>query len=105
MATLENGYKHSLQFFASRKNRDLQLVSTDKQLFLRNSNLNVIPYAYAFLDNIVILSEGAEIKHITTVEKSHQLQHLENMALNLLKSKIGKLDNHPHPVSSVNNRL
>ena len=55
-----------------------------------DSILSEFPQAHAFIDDILITTEGSETEHISTVEKILKKIDNENMALKLSKCKFAQ---------------
>ena len=54
--------------------------------------LSEFPQAHAFIDDILVVTKGTEIEHISTVERILRKLHRENMSLRLTKCQIARRD-------------
>ena len=52
--------------------------------------LSEFPQARGFIDDILVVTKGSEIEHISAVEKNLRKIDKENMSLKLTKTKYGK---------------
>ena len=55
-----------------------------------DSILSEHPHAHAVIDDILVVTMGSEIEHISTVQKTFKKLDKENMALKLTKCKLGQ---------------